>query len=76
MVLSLRQGSLRCEECDEQDFGVTLDRVPDVRLHVGGHGYGIVVDHRREDSVDTVVVSRRMLSVSCVDVPSSPSGRS
>jgi hypothetical protein len=57
------QGSLRSEECDEQDFGVTLDRVPDVRLHVGGHGYGIVVDDRREDSEDTVVVSRRMPSV-------------
>jgi hypothetical protein len=32
-----RVGSLRSEEGDEQDFGVALDRVPDVGLHVGGH---------------------------------------
>jgi hypothetical protein len=54
--------SLRSEECDEQDFGVALDRVPDVGLHVGGHGCRIVMDRQKEDSEESVVVSR-VLSV-------------
>jgi hypothetical protein len=52
------EGSIRREESDEQDFGITLDRVPDACLHVGGHGCMIVMDHGRERLEDSVVLNR------------------
>lgn len=54
------QVDLRSEECNEQDFRVTLDRVPDVRLHVGGHGCDNVTDTRREQLEDSVVSNREL----------------
>lgn len=48
--------SLRSEECNEQDFGITLDRVPDVGLHIGGHGCEDEMNLRRNVSEDSVVV--------------------
>ena len=54
------QVNSRSEECDEQDFGVILDRVPDVRLHVGSHGCENIMDTRREKLEDSVVSSREL----------------
>jgi hypothetical protein len=59
-------GSLRSEEGDEQDFGIALDRVPNVGLHVGGHCCENLTN-QKETSGDSVVV-RRVLSVYRVDV--------
>jgi hypothetical protein len=42
---------VRCKECDEQDLGVTLDRVPDRRLHVAGHADEPVFGCGREKTV-------------------------